>query len=94
MKVRELIELLEEQDGEAEILVMSQASYPFECALYGITSRAELEGDDEDEGDEGDDGDGEAPKSLRDGQQASDVFLVEGQQLRYGSKLAWEVAAR
>ena len=31
MKVSELIELLEEQDPDAEVLVMMQQNWPFEC---------------------------------------------------------------
>jgi len=53
MKVSELIELLEEQDPEAEGLVMSQENWPFECVLAGVTTRDEVlraDGDDDDEG--------------------------------------------
>ena len=35
MKVSELIELLEEQDPNAEVLVMSQPNWPFELGLAG-----------------------------------------------------------
>ena len=38
MKVSELIELLEEQDPDAEVLVMMQENWPFECALAGVTT--------------------------------------------------------
>ena len=63
MKVSELIELLEEQDPNAEVLVMSQPNWPLEPRLErGIAK--------------------------------NDVFLVEGEQLRYGSKTAWSVATR
>ena len=41
MKVSELIELLEEQDPDAEVLVMTQENWPFECALAGLTTREE-----------------------------------------------------
>lgn len=85
MKVSELIELLEEQDPNAEVLVMMQQSWPFECQLRGVTTRDEILQADGDE-------DEDAP--LGDGCARSDVFLVEGEQLRYGSKTAWEVATR
>jgi len=89
MKVSELIELLEEQDPDAEVLVMSQPNWPFELGLAGVTTREEMLRADRDE--DGDDGD--EPRLER-GTAKSDVFLVEGEQLRYGSKAAWSVATR
>jgi len=86
MKVSELIELLEEQDPDAEVILQSQSNWPFEVALAGITTRDEVlraDGDDDDDGAE-----------LEPGLARSDVFLVEGEQLRYGSKTAWAVATR
>lgn len=83
MKVSELIELLEDCDPEAEVFLMTQPSWPFECSVRGIALREELEGaeDDEDEA--------RAPRRREDGAAASDVFILEGEQLRYGSKAAW-----
>jgi len=92
MKVSELIELLEEQDPDAEVLVMIQQSWPFECSLAGVTTREEMLRADRDEDGDGDDDDDE-PRLER-GTAKSDVFLVEGEQLRYGSKTAWSVATR
>ena len=89
MKVSELIEILEEQNPDAEVLVMSQESWPFEMGIHGVTTRDEILRADGD-GDAADDDDEE----LADGLARSDVFLVEGSQLRYGSKTAWDVAAR
>jgi hypothetical protein len=92
MKVSELIEILEEQNPDAEVLVMSQESWPFEMGIHGVTTRDEIlrANSDGDDGDDADDDDEE----LADGLARSDVFLVEGRQLRYGSKTAWDVAAR
>jgi hypothetical protein len=89
MKVKQLIAILEAHDPEATVLIMSQQSWPSENAVYGVTTRSELE-----ETDEADGEDADAPAPGRDGRAASDVFIVEGTQLRYGSKTAWEVAAR
>ena len=89
MKVSELIELLEEQDPDAEVLVMMQQNWPFECSLAGVTTREEMLRADREDGNEDD----EEPRLER-GTAKSDVFLVEGQQLRYGSKTAWRVATR
>jgi len=93
MKVSELIELLEEQDPDAEVLVMIQQSWPFECSLAGVTTREEMLRADRDEDGDGDDDDDDEPRLAR-GTAKSDVFLVEGEQLRYGSKTAWSVATR
>ena len=87
MKVKELIDILEEQDPDAEVLIMSQQSWPFENGVYGVTVRSEMDGDDEDE-------DGADTTAGRDGRATNDVFIVEGSQLRYGSKTAWDVATR
>jgi hypothetical protein len=92
MKVAELIALLEEQDPEAEVLIMSQPSWPFEYAVCGLARRSEPEDVDDDETEPAH-GNGEA-SGARDDRATSDVFIVEGTQLRYGSKRAWEVVAR
>lgn len=89
MKVKELIDILEEQDPDAEVLIMSQQNWPFENGVYGVTVRSEMDGDDEDE-----DEDGADTAAARDGRATNDVFIVEGSQLRYGSKTAWDVATR
>ncbi|MGI5865071.1 MAG: hypothetical protein ACOX6T_23870 [Myxococcales bacterium] len=90
MKVSELIELLEEQDPDAEVLVMSQENWPFECAIAGVATRDEILRADADERDEDD----ERDDCLEPGAHRNDVFIVEGEQLRYGSKTAWNVATR
>jgi len=89
MNVRELIELLEEQDPDAEVLIMSQENGPFENAVAGVAVREEMIEDDDDLTDE----ESEEPRYER-GTAANDVFIVEGEQLRYGSKAAWRVATR
>lgn len=89
MKVQELIDLLEEQDPDADVLIMSQQNWPFENAVYGVTVRSELTGEDDDEEDVE-----PAPDRRREDGASNDVFIVEGSQLRYGSKTAWDVAAR
>ena len=88
MKVKELMEILEEQDSDAEVLIMGQQSWPFENSIHGVTVRSEIEESDDDE-------DEKTPAARRaDGRAANDVFIVEGRQLRYGSKTAWDVATR
>lgn len=89
MKVRDLIEILEDQDPDAEVLIMSQQSWPFENAIAGVAVREEIVEDDEDLDDE----EREEPR-YEQGTAANDVFIVEGQQLRYGSKAAWDAARR
>jgi len=89
MKVSELIELLQDQDPDAEVMIMSQENWPFENAVAGVAVREEFVADDED----CDDDEREEPRYEK-GTAPNDVFLVEGQQLRYGSKAAWRVASR
>jgi hypothetical protein len=85
MKVKDLIELLEDLDPEANVLIASQPNWPFEYSVAGVAVREDV-GDDEDEGDE--------EKLYADGCHGSDVFIVEGEQLRYGSKAVWDAAQR
>ena len=92
MKVRELIEILEELDAEASVYVMSQQSWPFELAIHGVTVREDFtEGDLEDESHDGECDRWGANEGALPG---NDVFIVEGSQLRYGSKDAWDAARR
>jgi hypothetical protein len=88
MKVQELIDILSEQDPDAEVLIQAQSTWPYEHALHGVTTRAELTSD------SGDDlGEGPAV-SGHEHLASNDVFLVEGTQLRYGNKDAWNIARR
>jgi hypothetical protein len=59
-------------------------------SLAGVTTREEMLRADRDEGD----GDEDEEPRLERGTAKNDVFLVEGEQLRYGSKTAWSVATR
>jgi hypothetical protein len=85
MTISELIERLEEyQDelGDVEVRLMTQSNWPFENGIVGLASGAEInaaidEDDPEDDGDVDDD---------------DLVYIVEGQQLCYGTKRAWQVA--
>lgn len=77
MRLRDLIDELEEiteKDGdECEVLLLSQADYPFENSIKHVIQRMDISEDLTDSG-----------------TNPTDVFLVEGIQLRYGSKRAWE----
>ena len=84
MTLGQLISLLEEyrdEHGEdCEVRLMTQQNWPFENRIAGVTSGAEMnEGDDEDE--EYDD---------QDVAEDAMVYIVEGGQICYGSKRAWE----
>ena len=83
MTIHELIERLEEYrdslGGDAEVRLMTQSNYPFENALLGVVSGEEINDcDDEDLCDE-------------DVEDDDVLYLVEGDQLCYGSKRAWEL---
>ena len=85
MTVSELIERLEEyrdEMGSVEVRLMTQSHYPFENAVAGVTSGAEIN-EAADEDDPKDDGDADDDDVL---------YIVEGQQLGYGTKRAWQVA--
>jgi hypothetical protein len=90
MKVRDLIEILEDQDPEAEVLIMSQENWPFENAIAGVAMREDFVDDDEEDEDDG----AGTERRYEKGTAPNDVFIVEGQQLRYGSKAAWNAATR
>ena len=76
---------MEEFDPEATVLLSVQPTWPFEHDLLGVCQRSDLiEEDDEDQ----------APSAGGEDLPANDVFLVEGTQLRYGNKRAWDVARR
>jgi hypothetical protein len=87
MTIDELIARLEdyrdEIGGDAEVRLMTQQNWPFENSIYGLASGAEINDYDEDDEDGGDDDDAAEDAVL---------FIVEGQQLGYGTKRAWEVA--
>ena len=80
MIVRELIALLEDMDPEATVLIASQPSWPFEYSVAGVVAREEVRDEDADE---------EGERTYERGTAGNDVFIVEGDQLRYGSKTVW-----
>ena len=85
MTIDDLIERLEqyrdEMGGGAEVRLMTQQNWPFENTLAGICSGEEINGaaDEDDPDDDGDVG------------EENVVYLVEGTQLGYGTKRAWDV---
>ena len=82
MTLNELIERLEEYRDElgedAEVRLMTQQNWPFENTITGLVSGAEINDTDDDDDD--------------DVWADTVVYIVEGQQLGYGSKRAWEAA--
>ena len=91
MKVRELIQILEELEPEASVYVMSQQSWPFEVAIHGVAVRQDFT-----EADPGAEPHDDADRWNASGEALpmNDVFIVEGGQLRYGNKDAWDTARR
>ena len=86
MTIDQLIERLEEYrdliGGDAEVRLMTQQNWPFENSITGVCSGEEIN-DVADEDDPDDDGDVDDDAVL---------YIVEGQQLGYGTKRAWEIA--
>lgn len=96
MTVNELIELLQECQPGATVRIMTQKSWPFENSVRGICTRDWLdeECDCDHRSTEPHDDGCSAAGGYKDGLTEDDVFIVEGQQERYGSKSAWAVATR
>ena len=91
MKVHELIEILQDMDADADVWLMTQQNYPFEHSIAGVAQRGDWAEDDETD----------EPWTDRDRWGASesqlpqnDVFIVEGGQVRYGAKAAWDAVRR
>ena len=76
--IQRLQEYRDQLGGDAEVRLMTQSHWPFENGIAGLASGEEI--NDRDEGDD------------QDVEDDSVVFIVEGQQLRYGSTRAWEAA--
>ena len=87
MTLNELIERLEEyrvlHGEDCEVRLMTQQNWPFENAIIGLVSGAEINDTDEDDDEDTDD---------EDVDEDAVVYIVEGTQLGYGSKRAWEAA--
>lgn len=78
MTVGQLRELLEEFEDDVEVRFVGQPSWPMEYSIMGAVSKSDLALDDEDV-DEVHDEEDEV------------LYLVEGSQLGYASKRAWEL---
>jgi hypothetical protein len=74
MRVKDLIEALEDCNPEAEVLLGTQPNYPFEYSIDMVIERSDIDDDD--------------PNPDTD---SGDVLILEGSQLRYGSKAMWGV---
>lgn len=82
MTVKELMELLERENPNAEVRMVFQRSYPLEYGVAGVASDAEVaevEG-----GDCQEPGDDRAAKNV--------VYVVEGEYGGYGRRAAWDAA--
>ena len=82
MTLNEIIGRLEEYrnelGGDCEVRLMTQQNWPFENAIAGLVSGSEINASDDD-----DDACVE---------EDAVVYIVEGTQLKYGSKRAWDAA--
>ena len=82
MTLNKLIERLEEyrdlHGEDCEVRLMTQQNWPFENAITGLASGAEINESDEDD-----------DACVEDD---AVVYIVEGTQLGYGSKRAWDAA--
>ncbi len=85
MTLDTLIEILndyrEEFGGEAEVRLMTQQNWPFENRICGVTSGRDMNEAEDEELDEDD-----VPEVA----DHNMVYIVEGGQICYGSKRAWD----
>jgi hypothetical protein len=87
MTVQELIERLQDFDPEAEVRLLTQMHWPFQNEILGLCENRDLNESQNDCGCGKDD----CPDCNPD-EEGKIVFIVEGEQLGYGNKKAWEVA--
>ncbi|MEX0781786.1 MAG: hypothetical protein WD557_03985 [Dehalococcoidia bacterium] len=97
-RVGELIALLSDCEEDAVVRILSQEGWPFENAIRGVAVREDFPNEacecdhrltePHEEGCPADD------EVVPEGGAANDVFIVEGEQERYGNKAAWEVMRR
>lgn len=80
MNVAELIDRLNKYDPNTEVRLMTQQNWPFECVVAGVVSRLEMVQYED-----------ETPHGALH-RVPPCVFITEGAQLQYGSKLAWEAS--
>jgi hypothetical protein len=84
MTVGDLIELLSEYDPDLEVRLIEQPSWPFEYSIAGVVSSDEIAEHDKEPQEDRHPSTGITPKPTT-------VFIVEGRQLSYGSKTAWDL---
>jgi hypothetical protein len=83
--IARLEECRDEIGGDAEVRLMTQRNWPFENSIFGVTTGAEMnESDDDDDDDDAED--------AEDAEDDGVVYIVENEQLGYGSKRAWNCA--
>lgn len=82
--LRDLIDMLEEaaveMGDDAEVRLMTQHNWPFENSIFGLASGRDINASEDGEDDDVD--------------SENVLYIVEGTQLGYGSKRAWEVATQ
>ena len=95
MKVRELIELLEQMDDDADIFLMTSSAWPIENTIAGVCERGDFTECEVPQAGEPERRFGNHRRTDAETRlPANDVFIVEGAQTRYGNKAAWEAASR
>lgn len=79
--VGDLKEYLEQYDEDANVLIIWQEHWPFESHIRGVLQRSDFEEIDDEDSEMGD---GVSPLK-----KTNDVIIVMGEQIRYGSREAW-----
>jgi hypothetical protein len=79
MTVKELMDILQRQDPNAQVKLISQPNWPLEHDIKGIVNCDDLSDEDN------------HVRPRRPSNTPSDVLIVEGEQIGYGPKAAWTV---
>jgi hypothetical protein len=87
MKVIDLKEVIENLDDDVEVRLMIQPNYPLEYRVEGITTDMDIANA---EADRDCEATGIAPRSHPAADDPKVVYLLEGTQIGYGKKIAWE----
>ena len=91
MTVGELIEILEGFDPEAAVYILEQPQWPFEYSIKGVLARNDFTEVDPEAANYASE---DRWSAREDSLPGSDVFILEGSQLRYGNSKAWDAAER
>tara|TARA_Y100001973_G_C5209218_1_gene344280 strand:+ start:22209 stop:22499 length:291 start_codon:yes stop_codon:yes gene_type:complete len=88
LELRDLLnDYIGDGDGDLEVRIMEQENWPFECEVSAVATREEIVdelGDDEQADECAEDSDDDDNDNY--------LYIIDGEQLRYGMKSAWDMS--